>query len=353
MNGGGRALAEAFGALGVYATSVLPAIRSERDRRLTRAAQIPDPVLRGQALAALREKSANVDATGVFATLAPRRRRGAVIRAGASLQIAVDYLDSLSESGDARSALDDGLRLHRALVGAVTGGPVDDPYGLHPHGEDGGYLGELVAECAAAGAVLPRIAECRPALLAAVIRCGEGQAYTHAASRGDPDRLRPWAEGLDADPGWAWWEVAAGASSSVAAHALLALAADDSATAGDAARVDSAYFPPIGALSVLLDDLVDLDEDVRIGEHNYISYAADDRVLAERLGSLAERARAAIRPLPRRGHHEAILAGVAGFYLAQPAARAARWAPARRRLLESLGAPARILTAFSRLRAHG
>ncbi|HTR73999.1 MAG TPA: DUF2600 family protein [Solirubrobacterales bacterium] len=353
MSGGGRALAGAFGALGAYRSSVLPVIRRERDRRLARAALIPDPVLRDQAFAAVREKSANVDATGVFATLAPRRHRPAVVRAGASLQIAVDYLDTLSESADPGNALDDGLRLHRALIGAVTGEPLDDPYALHPDGEDGGYLGGLVAECAAAAATLPRIAACRPALLAALTRCGEGQAHTHAASRGDPGGLRRWAKGLDADPGYLWWEVAAGAGSSVGAHALLALAADEAATAGDAERMDAAYFPSIGALTVLLDDLVDLEEDIQAGEHSYISYAADDRVLAERLGSLAERAQEAIAPLPRHGRHEAILAGVAGFYLAQPAADAPRWAPARRRLFEALGAPARALTGFSRLRDRG
>jgi tetraprenyl-beta-curcumene synthase len=106
-------------------------------------------------------------------------------------------------------------------------------------------------------------------------------------------------------------------------------------------------------LTVLLDDLVDLDEDVAMGEHNYIAYFADDEVLADRLGSLADAARSAIAPLPRRGRHEAILAGVAGFYLAQPAARAPRWATTRERLLESLGAPVRVLTAFSRLRSSG
>ncbi|HVT00583.1 MAG TPA: DUF2600 family protein [Solirubrobacterales bacterium] len=350
MAGGGRALAGAFGALGVYRGAVLPRIGRERELWLARAARIPDPVLRGQALAALREKSANVEATGVFATLAPRHRRAAVVRAGACLQIAVDYLDTLSEDTGAADALEDGLRLHRALAGAVTGARPDDPYAAHPRGEDGGYLEELIAECARLVAPLPRVAECRSPLLAAVTRCGEGQAYTHAAAGGAPDALRRWAEGLDAEAGYRWWEVAAGASSSVAAHALLALAADERASAATAAAVNAAYFPAIGALTVLLDDLVDLDEDVRSGEHSYISYCGDDRLLAERLGTLAERARSAIAPLPRRGRHEAILAGVAGFYLAQPGAAAPRWDPTRRRLFAALGVPARILTAVSRRR---
>jgi tetraprenyl-beta-curcumene synthase len=316
---------------------------------------IPDPILREQALAALREKSANVDATGVFATLAPRRHRPAVVRAGTALQIAVDYLDSLSEdAGD--DALEDGLRLHGALAAAVTHGTVrGDPYSSHPRGEDGGYLRALVTACGEALAVLPRIDECRAPLSAAIARCGEGQAYTHAAANGGPDTLKDWAESLGVSPEYNWWEVAAGASSSVAAHALIALAADDDdrAAATDTQRVDAAYFPSIGALTVLLDDLVDLEADLATGEHNYLSYFTGDQALAERIGSLADAAQAGIASLPRRGRHEAILAGVAGFYLAQPSARAPRWAASRERLLDSLGVPARVLTAFSRLRGRG
>lgn len=57
--------------------------------------------------------------------------------------------------------------------------------------------------------------------------------------------------------------MAAGASSSVAAQALIAAAADAKTTPEEVGLVDAAYFPPIGALTVLLDDLVDRDEDVK------------------------------------------------------------------------------------------
>jgi tetraprenyl-beta-curcumene synthase len=353
MPGGGRTVAGAFGALGVYTSTVLPRVGREREHWLARAARIPDPVLRDQALTALREKSANVDATGVFATLAPRRNRAAVVRAGTALQIAVDYLDSLSESVG-EGGLEEGLRMQRVLLAASAPEEAHDLFlGDITGAEDGGYLGELIADCARASVVLPRIAECRGPLRAAIARCADGQAHTHAAAGGDSRALKGWAEGLEARGAYTWWEVAAGASSSVAAHALLALAADDRSTVADAERTDAAYFPSIGALTVLLDDLVDLDEDVSVREHNYIPYYADDQAVAERLGSIAEQAQAAIAPLPRRGRHEAILAGVAGFYLAQPAADAPRWKATRARLLESLGAPTRVLTAFSRLRGRG
>jgi hypothetical protein len=56
----------------------------------------------------------------------------------------------------------------------------------------------------------------------------------------------------------------------VPAHALLAAAADARTTAAEATRIDAAYFPSIGALTVLLDDLIDREEDLAGGEHNYL-----------------------------------------------------------------------------------
>ena len=45
---------------------------------------------------------------------------------------------------------------------------------------------------------------------------------THAAEHGDRAGLEAWGLALPALPGFSWWELAAGASSSVAAHALIA-----------------------------------------------------------------------------------------------------------------------------------
>ena len=63
----------------------------------------------------------------------------------------------------------------------------------------------------------------------------------------------------------------------MAVHALIAAAADPRTTAEEAELIDAAYFPPIGALTVLLDDLVDRDDDREAGQHNYLSYFAEQR----------------------------------------------------------------------------
>lgn len=336
-----------------YKSAVLPSVRQELGRWRQTAAAIPDPTLRRQAVAALTEKAANAEATGVFATLAPRRTRGAVIRASTALQVAIDYLDSLGEQ-PGPDPLEDGLELHGALAAALEpGSKARNWYVRHPQGEDGGYLDRLVAVCGQTAGSLPSARAILPLARRAASRCGEGQSYTHAAAAGSSDSLRRWASELAAPAGYEWWEVAAGASSSVAAHALLALAGTPGATPAQAEMVDAAYFPSIGALTVLLDDLVDREADQAAGEHNYLRYYPSDAVAAERLASIVGQARRSISRLPRSASHGALLSGILAFYLSSPGKTAPAASPIRERLLSSSGLMVRSLTRFLQRRADG
>lgn len=337
-------------ALYIYRRQILPVVGAEQRRWETRAEAIPDPVLRVAALGALREKGGNAAATAVLAILAPGPRRTTVVRAGVALQTAVDYLDSLSEQA-VEDRLGDGLALHEALTDALTPeAETGDWYRFHPDSEDGGYLAELVGACRDEVGALPAAGAALPAARRAARRCGEGQSHTHAAVEDGDERLQEWAAGLGAPPGHRWWEVAAGASSSVAAHALIAAAADPSTTARDAEAIDAAYFPSTGALTVLLDDLVDLEDDRASGEHNYIGYYSDSEEAAERLSAIAAEARKVVARLPHHRRHAAILAGVVAYYLSsQPPDSAVR-----ARMLASAGAPARLaLVLISRKRLGG
>lgn len=292
----------ALAALVAYVITVLPRVRRELRRWRRLAEAIPDLDRRRRALAALDEKESNVEAVAVFASLTPLRRRRTVLRAIVPLQLAIDYRDVLEEASE--------------------------------DGEPDGFLTAL--DCGWAREV-ERLAGCgavAPILRAAVARCAEGQRRTHAAAGGDRDGLQRWAEGLPAPDGYRWWELAAGASSSVAAHALIALAADPEASAETAARIDAAYFPPIGALTVLLDDFVDRKADREAGEHSYLAYYEGEEEITERLGIIARRAADQLEEHPWATRHQAILAGVAAFYSS----------PAR------IGPGAAVLATFVRLR---
>jgi tetraprenyl-beta-curcumene synthase len=304
-------------ALGVYLGRIVPLVRRELGRWHEVAAAIPDPVLRAQALAAIDEKGLNVEATAVFGTLAPRRTRTTAVRAMVALQVAIDYLDTLGEQ--------------------LSAGDTD-------------YLDRLFASYRNSACALSSHGSVSAALERAVARCGEGQSCTHAAERGDRAALEAWVSGLDAPAVYRWWEVAAGASSSVAAHALIAAAADPRTTVAEAELIDAAYFPSIGALTVLLDDLIDRDEDTAAGAHNYLAYYPDSEEAANRLDLIAQLTRSGIGRLRRPRRHAAILAGVAGFYLSAAEAETAYARPVRERLLESTGPAVRPIVAVMRRR---
>jgi len=307
-------------ALAVYRARVVPRVRRELREWRRVAAAIPDPALRADALAAIDEKGLNVEATSVFAILAPRRTRAAALRAMVALQVAIDYLDTL---GEQRSA------------------------------GDSAYLDRLFGSFRESARALPSHDAVSAPLERAVARCGEGQHYTHAAEHGEGAALESWARAQDAAAVYRWWEVAAGASSSVAAHALLAAGADPRTSAAEAESIDAAYFPPIGALTVLLDDLIDRDEDIAAGAHNYMGYYADSEDAADRLDLLTHLARAAIATLRHPHRHAAILSGVAGFYLSDDGAATPYARPVRDRLLRSTGPAVRpIVLVMRRRRRH-
>ena len=303
-----REAGAAASALGAYLTAVLPRAR----RELKRLGPLPEA------------KTKNAEAVAVFATLAPRRHRAAVVRAIVALQVAIDLRDEIEEAGQEAERSEGTARIERL---------------------EEAWRHE-VARLPAHEVVLPR-------LEGAVGRCRAGQLHTHLAAEHGPEPLKRWALGLDAPSGYRWWEVAAGASSSVAAHALIAAAADPGTTPATAALVDAAYHPPVGALTVLLDDLVDREEDRAGGEHNYLDYYESAAEAAERLAQIASRAEVLIAPLPRAHRHRAILAGVAGFYLSAPSAETPYAQPIRAALLAALGPSTRLLSGFMRLRRLG
>jgi tetraprenyl-beta-curcumene synthase len=181
-------------------------------------------------------------------------------------------------------------------------------------------------------------------------RCGEAQSYTHAAIHGDVACLAAWARRQKYAPGYSWWEFAAGASSSVAIHALLATAAHTSISIQDVEAIDAAYFPAAGALTVLLDNLVDHDADASAATHNYLNYYTHCASAVARLAEIARLAERDVRTLRRAHLHGEMLAGVAGFYLSAADARTTHARAARTQILARLELPVAPILPVMRLR---
>lgn len=337
-------------ALALFAVSIVPGVRVQLCAWERVAQTIPDPTLRAAALTSLRDKASNAEAAAVFSTLAPRSRRREVIALLAALQVLTDFLDTISEVAVAQP-LRNSLALHAALVDAVQPRARGASYYRHhPQREDGGYLAQLVAFCQRHVDALPAAGAIETLLVCAARRCGAGQSYTHDAIHRGPGTLARWARAEAAGLDYRWWEVAAGASSSVPLHALVALASDARTTREEAARVDAAYCPGIGSLTVLLDNLVDRDADARVGGHSYLVYYDSAAHAASRIAEIVAAAQTATSGLRARRRHETILAGVLGFYLSAPGAGTDYGSPVRKHVLERAGPAVSLVLRVMRVR---
>jgi tetraprenyl-beta-curcumene synthase len=303
-----------------YLTSVLPLVRRELRRWREQASEIPDPVLRSQAIESL-SKRGNMEGAALFAVLAPRSHRRATVRALVAFQTAYNYLDTLGEQPSA-DPVANGRTLHRALLVALDPTATHpDYYALHPQREDGGFLVAVVDRCRAAFATLPAHAAVAAAASAAAARIVAFQSLNLTERQGGYEALEQWARRETPDcSGLHWWQAAGAGGSSLAVHALIATAADADVQHREVEAIEAAYFPWICALHSLLDSLVDVDEDERAGQRNLLSYHASPEQAAFAMKLLAQRASEAASSLPDDLRHRVILTAMAGYYLSSPAA---------------------------------
>jgi tetraprenyl-beta-curcumene synthase len=388
------------GAARRYWLGVFPRVCLERRRRRARALRIPDPLLRRAALDA-QCKWGNVEGAAAFAAFVPARHRAAAARAMTCFQAAYNYLDMLGEQPCA-DPVANGRRLHGALLAALgtesehldyyehclelEAGGVGRGDGGFEHRadndcraggvereagalqrEDGGYLREIVDSCREALATLPSYPLIAPAALRAAGRIVEFQSCntgdrSELGRRGDLMALERWGR-AHTPPGedLRWWETAAAGGSSLGVFALIALAAEpcpdgsEAATLAAVAAVQDAYFPWIGALHSLLDNLVDVAEDRATGQHSLIGLYASPLQAAARMGRLAERSLRAARSLPEARAHTLVLSAMASFYLSTPEAATPAALPVARAVLGALDGPADLamLVFRARLRVRG
>lgn len=336
-----------------YWLTVFPRVCLHIARWQRQAKRIPDPVLRELALAALSEKRGNIEGAAAFAAFAPWASRGAVTKATSAFQAAYNLLDMLGEQPSADPVLD-GESLHNALLFAL-GWPARTPpadgvdpgvqaldwYEHHPQSNDGGYLDRLLEESRGAFASLPNYAVAAPAARTAAERIVAFQSLNLSESQGDHAGLEQWAR--NATPpgaGLQWWETAAAAGSSLGVHALIAAAADVELEACEAKLLEQAYFPWIGGLHSLLDNLIDKHEDEAAGHRSLVEYYGPKRA-AERMRWMAEQATFLAEDLPHSRRHTVVLAGMIGNYLSTPEAHTEELAPVSQAVLATTGGLAR------------
>lgn len=305
---GGLAQAIAFARLAwCYCTTVSQLVERELDRWRRRAQAIPDPDIRGHALAKLRDAGSHAWLNATFASSAPRAHRREAVVASVALEVLYDHLDTLSERAgslaQARTLLEPFARVFREDVPA----PPDET--------DGAYVRDLALAARASFRALPASAAVAPVAARVAGCCADAQSHCHQPDRSTFER---WAERQPFPAELEWWEGAAGWSGGViGAHALIALAARERTTSAEAAQLAAAY-ERICPLATLLDSLADRDEDRRSGGHSYVGYYASDAVMSARIAAVARSARTAAATTTQPAQHALTVTGIAGFYLSEP-----------------------------------
>lgn len=334
----------------VYWLRISPLVGHELAIWKVRAETIPDPVLREQALHKLTDERLNPEAAAFFAVLAPRRARRRVVRLIVAYQLLYDYLDAVNELPGCTD-LKNGLQLHLALVDAVQPDrPMHDFYLHNTRTRDGGYAKALAYTCRSILCSLASAARLRSLLAYAAKRCGQAQSHNHAISSEGDTGLVNWCSQRAADSDYLWWELAAGGISCLAIHALFALAADPQCTIHAATLLDAAYFPPICAISALLDSLADYHSDAGTPNHSFTARYHNSAHAAERLVAITVEAAERVSGLGHRSRHTMILCGIVAFYLSSPSVQVGFPAVVAESLMSAIGPLAPFMIAVMRLR---
>lgn len=331
-----------------------PAARALGVAGLARSARCVSPIAPSGSTRSRRSATevGKAEGAALFAALAPAGSAGRLVRTSVAYQVMNDYLDTITEPL-VRNQAANCEQLHRGAVEALDPhARTSDWYDLHPSCDDGGYLAAQLAVCRSVCRSLPSYGHVAPQLRRSARRSGEVQTLNHAAPARRAESLREWAARLSIDdPSLSWWEHAAGASSTLDVHTLLALAADPS-TAKHHVAAALPHLTALCALNTLLESLVDLPADRRTGDFSYISQYASPRHAAERVAYLAERAVRLAATMPRPSRHIAIEKAMASLYLSRREAWTWEAEPIARAALAALPGRTRTLVVLQRLRKH-
>ncbi|HMI90054.1 MAG TPA: DUF2600 family protein [Polyangiales bacterium] len=310
-----------------YLTTIQPHTKRELARWRQHALAIPDPELRQHVLRPFDADGSTAGAA-LFAVLAPLRAQRQLVRLLIAYVLLWSYVDVRTERDP-----DADPWLYDVLVAALR------PETAARLPDDGGYLSVLLVACRRGCAGLPGWARVQSAAERLADDGRTVQAINHGPPVGKETRLRAWARGQPERP---WSEQCAAASSPLAIHALMALAAHPRITATEAAATAAAY-GPVSALGVLCDHLIDQPEDHAFTNHSYLHYLAAPKARERMLSDLADRAARSVRSLPACERHTVILAAMTAMFLSAETVSSPTNATTSHALLDALGPPAPLL----------
>lgn len=313
-----------------YWLAVHPQIRGELAHWRCCTRLIADPVQRCLALGTLISKQGNLEGAAAFATFAPAARRGLVVRASIAFQALYDFADTRAEQPGIPDP-DRARRLHSGLLAALPR-PRENRHD-DPHNERDTYMTSLVEACRGALVELPSFQTVYERVEINTRRIVKYQTLID-----HPTAFAAWATAeTPAGSGLRWWETGAACGSSAAIFALIAAAASPGLRLDEAAAIERAYFPWVGALHTLLDSLIDQPEDLAGGQHSLIAHYGSSAAAAARMGRIATEAARLAGALAANQGHRLVLAGMTSQYASSPRALLPHALPARATALGAMG----------------
>jgi tetraprenyl-beta-curcumene synthase len=302
-----------------FLTAVVPRAGRELARIRERAARIPDPLLREQALASIDGKAYHVQGGCILATFMRGESAHRYIAIVAAVETIYDYLDNLCDRlpGVSQQAF---ATLHAALIDALDDrrDPIDY-YRDGPAGDDAGYLRSLVESARSGLRALPNYHAVRDQLVEVAHFYADLQVLKHGPAGVRERACDAWyARNRERFPGLAWWEFAAACGSSLPVFALIALATREQLDAAEIDATVTAYFPGVSAVHILLDYFIDQAEDREHGELNFIACYSSSAEAVTQLRRLVTAALARLRTLAGATHHRFLVEAMCVFYLTHP-----------------------------------
>lgn len=306
------------------------------------ASQIPEGVLRQQALSSIEKKKFHCQGGCVYA-LYPAALTGDAIRFIVAFQTISDYLDNLC---DRAGVADEAAfrHLHLALSDAIElDVPLHDYYEFYPHKDDGGYLDGLVKACRREIGRLPSLEAVKDDMLQLISLYSELQVNKHLQYQAREEKLTLWATPLAAQYlGISAWEFCAAAGSTLGVFLLFAAAQRPGFTAGEEKILLDAYLPWVCGLHILLDYFIDAEEDRAEGDFNFTCFYRSMEECGERLSFFIGQSLLKCSKLQYSEFHKTVILGLLAMYLSDEKAGAGMNKRMSRRLVRCGGNKAMV-----------
>jgi len=303
-----------------FVTRVFPKVSRQLKRYIYISSNAGDDILGLQASSSIKHKKFHAQGGSIYA-LYPGVNLSDAVRFIVSLQTMSDYLDNLCDRTDVGS--ESAFRqLHASMLDAVDPVRYPSDYYLHfPYKDDNNYLRQLVEECRHQVEKPPSFGLVFETVNKYINMYSSLQSLKHLSHETREQRLVNWSkEYLTKYNELSWWEFAAATGSTLGMFVLYAAAFDPNLTAEDIERIDSAYFPWICGLHILLDYYIDSQEDMSTGDLNFTYYYKNLKNCEERLSFFIDKALDCCTTLRYPEFHITVVKGLLAMYLSDPKA---------------------------------